>query len=252
MSHCLHLSRFVAGPIIPFPKAKAASPWFEFKNATEQSVDVFIYDAIGDYYSGTDASSFVKQLQTIKSAKINLHINSPGGSVFDGVAIYNALRAHAAEVITHIDGLAASIASVIALAGDKVLIAENAMIMIHNPSAFVFGEADYLRKQADVLDQIAETLITTYATKTGAARETIAAQMAAETWFTAREAIEAKLADEIVSPVKAVACASADELRALGYAKIPEAIAENTNPLSSTTPRSLLNRRLALIEKTKT
>jgi ATP-dependent Clp endopeptidase proteolytic subunit ClpP len=242
-------SRFFAGPVIPFPKAKAAGPWFEFKNASEQSVDVYIYDAIGDYYTGTDASSFVKQLQTIKAAKINLHINSPGGSVFDGVAIYNALRAHSAEVTTHIDGLAASIASVIALAGDKVLIAENAMIMIHNPSAFVFGESDYLRKQADVLDQIAETLITTYASKTGEDREAIKAAMAAETWYTAKEAIAAKLADEVTAPLQAVACSSAEELRALGYSKVPQVIAEAPSPISPTTPRALLQRRQAFREK---
>lgn len=206
--------------IIPFPAKREGSNWFEVKNATDESADIYMYDFIGDPWIGTDAGTVVKQLQSLKTKRINLHINSPGGLVFDGIAIYNALKAHPSEVITYIDGLAASIASVIALAGKRVVIAENAMMMIHNPAVMVYGESKALRKEADVLDQIKETIITTYASKTGASRDEIAKQMDAETWFTAAEAIAAKLADETADGMKA---AASFDLSLYGYAKAPAA-----------------------------
>jgi ATP-dependent Clp protease, protease subunit len=158
--------------VIPFPKAKG--PWFEIKNKTEESVDLYLYDVIGDDWVGSDAATVVKQISAITSNQINLRINSPGGSVFDGFAIFNALRNHKATVTTYIDGLAASIASIIALAGDKVVMAENAMVMIHNPWTFSMGESKDLRKDADILDQLKESLITAYVNKTEQSREDIA------------------------------------------------------------------------------
>lgn len=232
--------------IIKFPQPRDGAKCLEIRNATEESADVYLYDYIGDPWIRSDAASVVKDLQALKAKKINLRINSPGGSVFDGIAIYNALARHPAEVTTYIDGLAASIASVIALAGKRVLIAENAMMMIHDPSAVVVGDSAEMRKTADVLDQIKETLITTYATRTGKSREEIAALMSSETWFTASEAVAAKLADESIAGVKA---AASFDLSAFGYAKAPEALAKPAQPSSSTTPRSLLQRRQALHEK---
>lgn len=242
--------------IIKFPKPQAeASKWFDIKNATEETADVFIYDYIGDPWMGTDASSVVRQLQAITAKKINLRINSPGGSVFDGIAIYNAIARHSAEVTTHIDGIAASIASVIALAGKRVLIAENAMMMIHDPSALAMGRAEDLRKTADVLDQIKETIINTYVTRTGQTREKVAQMMTDETWFTASEAIDNKFADESVAGVKAAACF---DLQSYGYAKAPalEAPANSSQPsndgaISSTASAEHVKRtrNLALLER---
>lgn len=240
--------------VIKFPQAREGAKWFEVKNATEESADIYLYDYIGDPWIGSDAATIVKQLNALKTKRINLHLNSPGGSVFDGVAIYNALKAHPAEVTSYIDGLAASIASIIALAGKRVVIAENAMMMIHDPSALVFGDAKTLRKEADVLDQIKETLITTYVTRTGKSREDVAQLMADETWFTADEAISAKLADEKTAGMKAVA---SFDLSAFGYAKAPAVsnAGADTQPISGTQPETsspparLYKRRLALLEK---
>lgn len=235
---------------IPFPKAK--TEWFQIKNATEESADVFIYDVVGDSWVGGDAATVVKAINGIKAKKINLRINSPGGSVFDGVAIYNALARHSAEVTTYVDGLAASIASIIALAGKKIVMAENAMMMIHNPWTYTAGDSASLRKEADVLDQVRETLINTYATRTGKERDVIGAALDAETWFTAQEAKDWGLNDEITLGVKAMACADSDTLSSLGINKAPTAVIQQDAPLSSIAPRSLHQRKQALLEKIST
>lgn len=232
--------------VIKFPTPRDGAKWFEIKNASDESADVYLYDYIGDPWLQSDAASVVKQLQGLTAKKINLRINSPGGSVFDGIAIYNALARHPAEVTSYVDGIAASIASVIALAGRRVLIAENAMMMIHDPSAVAMGRASDLRKTADVLDQIKETIINTYATRTGMDRDSLAKLMADETWFTAAEAVDMKLADEAIAGVKA---AASFDLSSFGYAKAPKASAHAEQTPSSTTPRSLLQRKQALHEK---
>jgi ATP-dependent Clp protease, protease subunit len=237
--------------VIPFPKAKG--PWFEIKNKTEESVDLYLYDVIGDDWVGSDAATVVKQISAITSNQINLRINSPGGSVFDGFAIFNALHNHKATVTTYIDGLAASIASIIALAGDKVVMAENAMVMIHNPWTFSMGESKDLRKDADILDQLKESLITAYVNKTEQSREDIAAAMDNETWYSSEDAKKIGLVDEVKTGMKAAACASPELLSQLGYGKIPEnlPVAETPEPVitPSTAPRSLYQRKLALLEK---
>ena len=137
-----------------FPKA--SSPWFAVNTATEDSADLYFYDVIGDSWVGSDAATVVKEIKALKSKRLNVHISSPGGSVFDGIAIYNALTSHPSDVTVYVDGLAASIASIIALAGKKVVMAENAMFMIHNPWTWTAGNAEELRKQADTLDQIGD------------------------------------------------------------------------------------------------
>src|SRR5574340_334392 len=121
--------------------------WFEIKNKAEKA-EVWIYEMIGkDFWTGEGltAKDFQKELSEIKASQIDLHINSPGGDVFDGVTIHNLLKQHPAKVTTYIDGLAASIASVIALAGDKVIMAENALYMMHNPTGMGMGTAEEMR-----------------------------------------------------------------------------------------------------------
>jgi ATP-dependent Clp protease protease subunit len=254
-----------ASKLVPFQRA-AGSQWFAIKNATEESADIYLYDFIGDSWVGTDASAVVAQLNALKTKKINLRINSPGGYVFEGFAIYNALVRHTAEVTTYVDGLAASIASVIALAGKKVVIAENAMMMIHDPWVMVAGDSAELRKQADILDQMKESIINTYVTRTGLDRMKIAQMMSDETWFTAQQAIDQKFADEIAVGMKAAAFF---DLEQFGYVRAPASVPATHNdqaasaspsaapapaeasPSNSprTTPRSLLHRRQALLEK---
>jgi len=177
-------------------KPQAKSNWYRIENSTgSDSVEILIYDEIGGY--GINAEVLVSELQKINSKTINVRLNTPGGSVFDGIAIYNALRQHPAQIVVDIDGLAASIGSIIALAGDTVRMAKNAYFMIHNPWVLTVGDADELRKTANLLDKISGTLTQTYVDKTGHNNQKISKWMADETWFTAEEALSTGFIDEI-------------------------------------------------------
>ena len=156
-----------------------------------------LYDGIGPY-SGVSAQDFSRSLKSLGDVDyIELHINSPGGSVFDGSAIYNMLVDHPALVDVRVDGLAASIASIIALAGDQITIAKNAMMMLHNPSAMAWGGASDMRKMAGVLDKVKDTLITVYSDRMGLPEDEISKIMDEESWYTAKEAVDAGLADVV-------------------------------------------------------
>ena len=157
-----------------------------------------IFDQIGEDWfggSGISAKAFSDALQSVGPGPLVVEINSPGGNVWDGLAIYNMLRGRQAPVTTRVVGIAASIASIIALAGDTVEIADAALIMIHDPSGMVAGSSEDMRKMADALDQHAEVLAGIYRKKTGRSIESIRAVMKAETWFTADEAIQFGLAN---------------------------------------------------------
>lgn len=169
--------------------------WYKIVNKSPDVADVLIYDEIGMW--GVSAKRFVEQFNGITAKKINLRINSVGGAVFDGFAIYNAVKAHAATVNVFVDGLAASISSVIALAGDTVTIAKNAYMMIHKPWSMAAGDADSLRKEAALLDKLCETIAMTYCEKTGKTLAEMQKCMADETWFDATEAKAFGLADAI-------------------------------------------------------
>lgn len=183
--------------------------WYKIENKSDKA-EIWIYEQIGeDFWSGggTTAKNFQKELSGIKASQIDLHINSPGGEVFDGVAIYNLLKQHPATITTYIDGLAASIASVIALAGDRILMAENALYMIHNPYGIVRGDANDMRAFADTLEKIGGTMLGVYSGKSGKAEEDIRPKMDAETWMTAAEALEFGFIDEISGKMDMAACA---------------------------------------------
>ena len=170
--------------------------WYSIEaKAGSKEADLFIYDTIGVW--GVAANEFVKELNDLDVDTLNLRINSPGGNVFDGVAIFNALKKHDAKVITHIEALAASIASIIALAGDEILIADNAFYMIHNPYTWAAGDAESMRKTANMLDKVTDSLIKTYTDKTGKTSAEIKQLMDDETWFNAEEAKEIGFADSI-------------------------------------------------------
>jgi ATP-dependent Clp protease, protease subunit len=186
---------------------------------SSSSAEVLLYDEIG--FFGIEARTLVPELKALDVDELHVRINSPGGSVFDGVAIANALREHKARVIVHVDGLAASIASVIAMAGDDVRMAENAFLMIHEPWNVSIGNADALRKDAEILDKIGETLIATYVARTDADESEVRAWMKDETWFTAAEAKAAGFIDAVVS---GAGVRAAFDLSA--FAKVPAALAE--------------------------
>lgn len=173
--------------------------------AESDSAEVFIYDAIvgsdleAEYWGGVSAAAFVKALRGITAGTIHLRINSPGGDVFAARAIETALREHKARVVVHIDGLAASAATFIAMAGDEILIADGAMFMIHKAWTMAWGNANDLQKTVDLLGKIDGTLVDTYAARTGQGDTRIAEWMAAETWFTADEAVQYGFADRVAS-----------------------------------------------------
>lgn len=178
--------------------AAGARPWYELRAATSPDAadELLIYDEVAWY--AVDAGSFVKDLAKLKAPRLLVRINSPGGSVFDGLAIYNALRRHPAAVEVRVEGLAASIASVIALAGDSVRIEPSAFMMIHNAWALVIGSATELVEMAATLEKIDGQLRAIYSKKTGRPEAEFAELMAAETWLTAAEALELGLVDAVL------------------------------------------------------
>jgi ATP-dependent Clp endopeptidase proteolytic subunit ClpP len=184
------------------------SNWYAIHKASdgEAEVEVSIYDEIG--FGGVTAKDFMAEVKKLKGQHIHLRINSVGGSVIEGAAIYNALRRHKGGLTVHVDGLAASMASVIAMAGEEVYIADNAMLMIHNPWSMTMGDADDLRKEADVLDKLKNTLVNAYARKTGMEAEDIAAMMDEETWLNATQSVAMGFADEIEDGIEAAASLS--------------------------------------------
>ena len=176
--------------------------WYSFQNKAK-SVEISIYDEIGDY--GTSAKNFIDDLKSVGKKDITIRMNSVGGSVFDGLAIYNVLRSHQGYVTVKIEGLSASIATIIALAGDKIEMAENGFFMIHNPFGGSMGEAEDMRKTADLLDKIKQELVNIYAKKTQISDTDIAKMMDEETWLTSQEAKEMGFIDSITEPIKVAA-----------------------------------------------
>lgn len=173
-----------------------ASTWYEIKNISADVATVNLYDEIGMW--GITASAFIEDLHAIDAKQLDLHISSPGGDVFDGLAILNSLRQHKATVNVTVDGLAASAASFIAMAGDSIKIAPNAMMMIHEASGLVVGNSGDMREMADLLDKTSANIADIYARRAGGDPEEWRTAMRAETWYTHQEAVTAGLADSVV------------------------------------------------------
>ncbi len=171
--------------------------FYEIK-AQNDNATISIFGPVGDdLFSAVNSEGIVSELKELKDAKrIQVDINSPGGSVFEGNAIYAALKAHPAHITVHITGLAASIASVIAMAGDTITMAENALMMIHKPWGNFTGNADELRNKAETLDKVEKTIISAYR-RTGKTESDIQQLMADETWFSADEALTHGFIDEV-------------------------------------------------------
>lgn len=216
----------------------SARPWFSFKNAADDptSVDIHIIDFIGGwdddwvarnwgYEMGVTAKSFVEQLAQLDASvkTLNIHINSPGGDVQAGINIANALREQQASkgrtVHTYIDGIAASIASVIAMAGSKVCIADNALLMIHDPWGWTVGNAAEMRKMADVLDTMRGQIVATYKWHTPMEEDAIASLMASETWMNAADAKERGFVTDVVAGLQAAASINP---KAIAGLKVPD------------------------------
>lgn len=199
--------------------------WFNAKRQKDsKEASVRIYDQIGESWFGesTSAKGFTKAVDELGEdlERLNIYINSPGGNVYDGLAIYNYLKRHKAEVVVHVDGIAASIASIIAMAGDKIVMPENANMFIHNPWTFAGGDAASLRKTADELDAMRGSLLGIYMSRVNLEEQDVIDMMDSETLLTAEEAVAWGFATEMAEASQMAASMNPEEImnRALANA----------------------------------
>lgn len=182
----------LARPVVNLRQGR--TDWYRITN-TADTDQVYIYDEIG--YFGITADDFVKELQNLKAPKMDLHLNTPGGEVFAGIAIYNAIKDHQAEVTVSVDGMAASAGSFIAMAGDKIIMTKNSMMMIHDAHGLCIGNSNDMRSLSDLLDKHSDNIASIYADRAGGTVDSWRSKMRDETWYSADEAVKAGLADEV-------------------------------------------------------
>ncbi|EFC2125766.1 Clp protease ClpP [Escherichia coli] len=196
--------------------------WYTIKAlGVRGAAEISIYEEIGGF--GITAKQFAEDLKALGDVShIDLRIHSPGGDVFEGIAIYNLLRNHPAEITVYIDGVAASMASVVAMAGDRVVMPENAMMMIHKPWGISGGNAGDMRDYADFLDKVETVLVPAYARKTGKSAQEITAMLEDETWMDGKECLKHGFADELLPSVTAMA--RIESKRTGDFSHMPETI----------------------------
>lgn len=224
--------------------------WYSIRARGARAAEVFIYGDIGESWwaESVTAAEFVKEIAALDVDDLTVRINSFGGSVSDGIAMYNALRRHKATVTVSIDGIAASIASLVAMAGDSVEMAENALLMIHAPWGGAYGNAAYLREFADVLDKHAQAMSTSYAAKTGRDQAEMLALLTdgEDHWYTATEAQAEKFVDVVSEAIPIAAHMDLSRFRSLPAAaaaftlkkeiSMPEPIKGGAKPEPKATP----------------
>ena len=187
--------------------------WYAIQSSEDGSApEVHIYDEIGGY--GVGAKEFIAELKQHSGNRIHLRINSVGGSVTEGLAIANAIKRHKGGVTAHVDGLAASMATVIAVSADETVMADNGIFMVHEPWSVGQGTADDLRAEADVLDKMKKSLVRSYTKKTGMDDEEVEELMRAETWMNAQEALAYGFIDYIEDGIEAAASVTPASARA--------------------------------------
>jgi ATP-dependent Clp endopeptidase proteolytic subunit ClpP len=210
----------------------AKSSWFEISNSTAleprneggRVARVDIMGPIGGW--DVSGSEFLRELKDLGDVdSIDLRIHSPGGSVLDGWAIANGIKNHPAHVVARVEGLAASMGSVVLMSADEIEVPQNAYVMIHNVSGGAFGEADELESMAALMRKLQDDVTDFYANATGKDREEIAEMMAAETWMNGEDAVEHGFATRVLEPVKAAACADLETLVSK-FENVPEAVLE--------------------------
>lgn len=210
---------------------KPAESWYSIKALSRGVAEILLYDEIGAW--GITAQQFARELKALGDLSlISLRVHSPGGDVFEGTAIYNLLKHHPARVEGYVDGLAASMATVVLMSCDVIHIPENAMMMVHRPWGIQGGEADDMRRYADLLEKIEGTMVAAYMAKTGKSEEDIKALLKAETWMDGREAVEAGFADQLTEPLAAAAQLTSKRMKE--FAHMPEALKALMQPRAST------------------
>lgn len=205
--------------------------------------EIWLYDQVGASFwgDGVTAKSFQKDLTALgKVTAIDLRINSPGGDVFDGFAIYNMLAQHPATIDVHVDGVAASIASIIAMAGNSIRMAKNSMMMIHNPQGVAIGDENEMDRVKALLRQVKSNLTQTYVDRTGNKAADVEAWMNDETWLTAEAAIERGFADRIVEAQAVAACFDLSPFR-----NVPQALKERMQNRIATPELDVRRARIA-------
>lgn len=225
---------------------------FVIKARGNRSAEILIYEDVGaGWFGGVSAKQFADDLKALGQIDtIDVRINSYGGDVFDGLAIYQQLVKHEAVVTTHIDGIAASIASVIAMAGSEIRIAESAFLMIHDAWGMAVGNSGELRRKAELLDTVTEQLSGIYVARTGQPAETVRAWMSEERWFTAAEAIDAKFATTMAENVRLAARAGVPERYC--YRHVPEQLACAPRPARPAEDQALCDKLAALSRRIET
>lgn len=181
---------------------KESKPKFSIENKGEKVAEILLYGAIGESFfdDSISAKQFAEEIKKLPSSvkEIQLRVNSPGGSVFDGMSIYEKLKAekkNGRKITAYVDGLAASIASIIIMAADEVIVGDGSMVMIHKPMVGVMGNSNDMERMISILDKVEEQMISIYAAKTGQSRIEISKALAEETWYTSEEAMNMGLAD---------------------------------------------------------
>lgn len=180
------------------PATVGAPSWYRVTNSAGRRAELHVYDEIGVW--GVTSADFAGELAQLDVDAIELHINSPGGAAHEGVAIYNALMQHPATITTVVDGWAASAASIIAMAGDRIEVREGGLIMIHKASGMCYGTDEDMDATAEILRKVTGALADIYTARRGGNREDWLKAMAAETWYTGPEAVAAGLADAAGDP----------------------------------------------------
>jgi len=177
--------------------------WYKIKNKLSEVSDIYLFNDIGTF--GITAQSFIDEIKEYEDRELNIHINSLGGEVFEGMAIYSIIQRRTSKTTVYIEGIAASIASVIALAADEVIMSENSLLMIHNAWGGTQGEAKDMRKQAEILEKITNEIAEVYGKKTKIPYNEIVEMMDEETWLTAEEAVALGFVDSISEPIQVAA-----------------------------------------------
>jgi ATP-dependent Clp protease protease subunit len=208
--------------------------WYKIQSKADDVAEISIFGDIGASFwgGGVTPEDFKRDFDEIKNAKeIHLLINSPGGNVFDGIAIYNIIASERKKVYVEVLGLAASAASIIALSGSSLTMHEGSFFMIHNAWGLAMGPAEEMRKMADTLDKISGELINIYESHSALDEKEIIEYMNNETWFTAEEALEAGFADKMDKQMDVAASISVDP-SIYGYKHVPEEISERVEDKS--------------------
>ena len=201
--------------------------WYNIQNKAGKTADVYIFDEIGSY--GVTAKQFISDIKDLKDLPINLRINSLGGDVFDGMAMYNVIKRREAKTTVYIEGIAASIATIIALGADEVVMAENSLFMIHNAWGGTMGDAKDMRKSAETLEKISTELTEIYMKKTGLSYDVVSNMMDEETWLNAEEAYELGFVDTISDSIKVAAKYDVSKFKNITQEEIQNKLSININ-----------------------